>query len=148
MTTNTEKEKTTFKELLLLGQTVAVPIHGASMRPLLHAEDTTVVIEPLNGPFKKGDLPLYLRSDGTYAIHRIIKLKGQNYWTLGDNTYSKEYVEKDQILGIVTQIIRKGKYISVLDKRYKAYVWIWIRLTPMRIIMGKLWIWIKSKRDF
>ncbi len=136
--------ETSYKEILRHGQAVALAINGASMRPLLRADDTTVVVEPIRRPLRRGDLPLYMRHDGKYVIHRVVDVGNGDYLTLGDNSYMLERVAKRQMLGVVTQFCRGGKCLSVADRSYKTYVWLWMRLTPLRIVTHKLWVKIKE----
>ncbi len=137
-------ETTTYKALLRAGQTVALTTRGASMRPLFRADDTTVVVEPIRQPLHRGDLPLYLRCDGKYVIHRIVGIGNGGYLTLGDNSYMLERVMPQQVVGVVTQFCRGGKCLSVADRRYKTYVWLWMRLAPLRMAAHKMWVKTKE----
>ena len=84
------------KEGFLVSTTV-----GMSMYPMLRNRRDRVVILPYNGQrLRRGDLPLYLRADGKHVLHRIIAVKRDHYVIRGDNTYCKEYVRGEQILGV------------------------------------------------
>ena len=52
---------------------------------------------------------------------------------VGDNCFRKEYgITDDQILGVLTGIVRNGKHISVTDKKYLCYVHLWCDFYPIR----------------
>ena len=82
---------------------------GVSMRPLFKTCRDMIVVSPLSAPLKKYDVVLYRGSEGEYILHRIIKLREDICIIRGDNTYSKEYVPRDRIIGVLTAYNRKGK---------------------------------------
>lgn len=130
--------KTTIAEQLRNGKSVIVGTKGISMQPLLYERKTHVVVEPVDRPLKKSELPIWFLKDGTYVIHRIIRVDDEFYYTRGDNCIGTETVPKDNVLGIVTQIYRKGKTIEVTDRKYRCYVRIWSIIAPVRIFIYKL----------
>ena len=93
---------TNYKELLEKdGTLVQFPI-GYSMLPMLRQKRDTVVIKRINRKPKENDVVLYLRDDGKYVLHRIIKVKNDGYVIRGDNCYYHEYDITDKhIIGIV-----------------------------------------------
>jgi hypothetical protein len=131
-------DTTTLKEQLLAGKTVATHTSGVSMEPLLHEQKTHVMIQSICQPdgsrksLNKGELPIYLRPDGKYVIHRLIKEDGEYYYTRGDNCLTWEKIPKEWVLGVVVEIYRKGKNIKVTDKRYRQYVRLWMWSYPIR----------------
>ena len=124
--------QTTLSQILKSGRPAATYTSGRSMEPLLYEHKTYVILEPVKGILKKGDLPIYQRPDGIYVIHRLID-QGENwYYTRGDNCLRGEKIPKEWVLGIVTEIQRKGKIIHVTDKSYQCYVWYWGKIWPFR----------------
>ena len=132
------EEKTTIAEQLRAGKTVAVSTHGVSMQPLLYENKTHVLIEPLNRDLKVGELPVFLRSDGKYVLHRVIRVDDDFYYTRGDNCIGMEKVPKERMLGVVTEIYRNGRYIKMTDRSYCLYVSIWQATAPLRIFYFRL----------
>ncbi len=76
---------------------------GTSMLPMLRDGIDTVVIVKANAPLKTGDVPLYIRENGEYVLHRIIKVRKDGYVLRGDNQTVSEYpICENQIAGILT----------------------------------------------
>lgn len=117
---------------LRAGRPVIAQTVGDSMQPLLYQGRTQVVLLPLSGPLKSGDLPLYQRPNGQYVLHRVVQVKDGVYYTRGDNRYGKERVEPDWMLGVVSEIVRGGKTVRVTDPAYQCYVAFWLATYPVR----------------
>lgn len=99
---------------------------GDSMMPLLRERADLIHIERCTGRLKKYDVPLYKRDNGQYVLHRILKVREQDYVICGDNRYRKEYGITDRhIIGVMTGVTRDGKWLSVQDGRYRLYVHLW-----------------------
>lgn len=90
---------TTLAETLRAGQPAATYTTGCSMEPLLYERKTYVILQPVTGDLKPGDLPIYQRPDGVYIIHRLIR-QGEGWcYTRGDNCLHGEKIPRDWILG-------------------------------------------------
>ena len=102
------------------------------MLPLLHEKQDLVVITK-KGPerCRKYDTVLFKRGH-KYVLHRIIKVCPDSYVIVGDNQFIKECVKEEQILGVMTRFIRKGKDISADNKLYLLYVHLWCDFYPIR----------------
>ena len=122
------------EEALINDKTFTIPITGTSMRPLLIAGRDTVTLKKCDTPLKKGDLPLYRRQDGTFVLHRIVKVEKDGTYTMcGDNQFLKEKgINHNQIIGVVAEITRNGKTFSVGDKKYQIYVNLGLLLLNIR----------------
>ncbi len=106
---------------------------GDSMMPLIKQDRDLLVIVPAEGRLKKYDVPLYKRDSGQYVLHRILKVRNEDYVICGDNRWVKEYGISDRhIIGVLSAVIRNGKEISVNSLRYKLYVHLWCDLFPVR----------------
>lgn len=125
---------------LSAGGTVKLPITGTSMLPLLVAGRDNVVLKKADLPLRRFDLPLYRRKDGAFVLHRVIAVEKDGTYTMcGDNQWVKELgVSGEQIIGVVTEVERKGKRISVRSFGYRAYVRFWHGLLPVRKYLVKL----------
>ena len=96
---------------------------GASMMPLLRQDRDVMVIQAKTAPVQKNDAVLFQRDNGQYVLHRVTKLREDGtYWIIGDNCVSGETVREDQILGVLTEVIRDGKTLKCTDKAYLLYV--------------------------
>lgn len=106
---------------------------GDSMMPLIKQGRDVLIIKKVNGRLKKYDVPLYQRDSGQYVLHRILKVRKDDYVICGDNRSFKEYGISDRhIIGVLTGVIRKGKEISVTSKKYRLYVHLWCDFFPIR----------------
>lgn len=123
-------------EMLNSGGTVDFNPRGYSMCPTLRNDGDRVVIKK-TGVLKKYDLPLYIRADGSFVLHRVVSVnKDGTYNICGDNQWNIEHnVKHSQVVGVVTVIERKGKRFPVSNPLYKAYVVVWVAIRPVRHIV-------------
>ena len=113
---------------------------GDSMEPMLKNRKNIVVLEKSESILKKYDLPLYKRPNGQYVLHRIIKVRKNDYIICGDNRWRKEKVPHEWVIAYVTGYYKNGKLISVDDEKYQKY------LKTLSIRRKKLWIKAIIKR--
>ena len=94
---------------------------GDSMYPFIKPRDL-LVIEKIKSPLKKYDVPLYKRDTGQYVLHRIVKIKNGEYYICGDNrAHLERGIEDRHIIGLLTEIVRDGKTVSVYSSKYRFY---------------------------
>lgn len=140
--------KSTFEEEIRRKGKLVYTNVGDSMLPLIRQGRDLLIISAVNGRLKKYDVPLYKRDSGQYVLHRILKVRADDYVICGDNRWQREYGITDRhIIGVLTGIVRDGKEISVTDKRYRLYVHLWCDFFYVRafILMVKHYIkrWLK-----
>ena len=112
---------------------------GDSMYPLIREGRDLIIVEAADGPLRRFDVPLYRRDNGKVVLHRIISARKGEYVLCGDNRWQVERGITDRhIIGILTAVVRDGNTISVQDKRYRLYVYIWCGLFPLRAIVFRL----------
>lgn len=107
---------------------------GYSMWPMLYnRRDRVVVTAKRSGErLRRGELPLYRLPNGKYVMHRVIGVRKDRYIIRGDNTYVREHVPEDWILGVVTEFYRKGKHIRTSSLPYRLYAATWHAIYPIR----------------
>ena len=118
---------------------------GDSMMPLLREQRDIMVIRKITEPLRKYDAVLFKRPSGAYVLHRIVKVCGDTYRIVGDNRIFPESVPREWIIGILKEVIKDGRHISVESEEYKAYLkkvpWhrfkLKMRYFP-RVVMGKI----------
>ena len=111
---------------------------GYSMMPMLRDRRDRVILQAKGEErLKKWDLPLYRYPNGKYVLHRIIDVKDGYYIIRGDNTFVKEKVPEEWILGYVTEFYRKGKHVSADAKVYRFYAAFWQRIYFLRLPLHK-----------
>lgn len=124
--------------LIELGDTVPLVISGGSMTPfLVHGRDT-VFLSPPNRVFKRGDMILYQRDNGSYVLHRIYRVEGDRFCLIGDAQAALEPgIRRDQIIAYVSAVNRKGKVLQPGSFWWVFFEKVWIRMVPIRHwIMG------------
>ena len=99
--------------------------HGISMKPMIPNKEGIVEIHKLEGPAKRYDLVMYVRNEKQGVVHRVVKVREDDYIIIGDNCWQFEYVKKDTVHGIVKKFYRHGKWYDVDNKWYRLYVHIW-----------------------
>lgn len=131
--------KTTYEEYLEKNDVLIYRNTGVSMLPLLkQGRDLFVVTKKSSVRCKKYDVVFFKRSDNQYVLHRVIKVNEHDYTIRGDNCINAEYGVKDEdILGVMTSYVRKGKEHSVNNFLYKLYSVLWTKLYFLRRVYQK-----------
>ena len=101
-----------------------VRVTGVSMQPLLrHLRDGVVISPP--GAIHRGDIVLYDRQNGRYALHRVIRTKAETFDMMGDHQWHMDRgLYYGQIVGTVILVERSGKSISAANPFLKAYAFL------------------------
>ena len=135
------------------GQEVVLTITGHSMSPFLRNKKDQVVLtacDPM--ALQPGDVPLYRRRNGKLVLHRIVerddgvirtrwgkeealpsRCDSLEYTMLGDAQWQEEtHIAPDQILGVATAFISRGKRWECDSDAYRRnrlrwHRWLWIR---------------------
>ena len=139
-------DKSSFEEQIAKhGQLIYTNV-GDSMMPLLRqGKDLLIIGSKPAERLKKYDVPLYKRDSGQYVLHRILKVRKNDYVLCGDNRWQKETGVTDRhIIGVLTAVVRDGKEISVSDRRYWLYVHLWCDFYFIRVAI--LWLNALPKR--
>jgi hypothetical protein len=145
--------KTTYEQELEQNGRLIYTTVGRSMRPFLRSGQDLMVIEARKGGrFQPRDVVLYRRKTGKYVLHRIMRVRRDDYVLCGDNCWTLEPgIRDEQILGVLTAVIREGKRLDVTAKSYRAKVFAWWALYPIRAcvlyiryLIGQIWIKIKK----
>ena len=137
-----EMQTSSFEEELERNSYLIYTNRGDSMMPLLRENRDLLHIRKAEGRCRKYDVPLYKRDTGQYVLHRILKVRKNDYVICGDNRCHREYGITDRhILGVLEGVTRDGKYISVKDFRYRLYVHIWCDFFYLRAGI----IWLRQK---
>ena len=119
-------EYSTYEEELRKNGKIIHTNVGTSMMPLLRQNRDVMIIERPNGRLKKYDVPLYKRKNGQYVLHRILKVREHDYVICGDHCVTKEYgITDNEIIGVLTGVIRDGKTITMDSFSYKFYYHLW-----------------------
>lgn len=145
--------KTTYEQELEKNGFLIYTTQGRSMRPFLRSQEDLVHVERAGSrPLRKYDAVLYRRRSGQYVLHRIVKVCSDSYVMCGDNCWKREPgIREDQILGVLTAVIRKGDRVDVNSRNYRFWVWLWGALYWPRVVIfylrdrfGELWVKMKA----
>lgn len=145
--------KSTYEQELEKNGSLIYTTVGRSMRPFLRSGEDMIVIEASKGErFHPRDVVLYRRRSGKYVLHRIMCVRKDDYILCGDNCWDLEPgIRDEQILGVLTAVIRNGKRLDVNEPVYRAKVFAWWLFYPVRAIvfwlrtmLGVLWKRIKK----
>lgn len=109
---------------------------GISMLPLFRDRRDRVVIKPASARLKKYDVPLYRRGE-SLVLHRVIKVRENDYIIRGDNCIEREIVKDEQIVGVLNEFYRNDKHYTVDDFAYKLYSRLWVFISPAIIFYKK-----------
>lgn len=122
-----------FKDIqeLLKTTNVKFKVKGSSMWPFFKDGKTTITLTKVE-EIKKLDICLFTYKD-KYLLHRLVKIKGDDYIFKGDGLISKEIVKRKNIIAKVISYENK-KEIDVKKFSYRLRVFLY-RLLPRRIIL-------------
>lgn len=118
---------------------------GRSMLPLIREGRDAVYLKQTKEVQKNG-IYLYRRENGQFVIHRLVALENDGKLTFcGDNQYYFERgIKKEQLIGEVVALLRRGKRISSHSAWHKCFIFLhctrfsrFIRFFPRRAV-GKL----------
>ncbi|MBQ9080255.1 MAG: S24/S26 family peptidase [Clostridia bacterium] len=105
---------------------------GTSMLPLIRQGRDSIALVSAHEPLAKYDIPLYIRKNGQFVLHRVMGHDTQGYIMCGDNQTALEYgILHDQVRGKVCAIYRGDKRIDVTNRGYCLYCRIWCFM-PLR----------------
>lgn len=95
---------------------VVISGEGKSMLPFITQDDNLILEKGNEKTVKTGQIYLYRRSGGSYAIHRIYKVKGDYVWMLGDaQLFIEKDVHKSSLVAVVTKVQKPEKTIDCTD---------------------------------
>lgn len=132
-TVNTREYVSVLESLTDEGKEVSMRITGSSMSPFLIHERDIIYFKKPERKLKKGDMVFYKRENGQYVMHRIYKVKEEEYYIIGDAQQDMEGpVKEQQIFALVTKVKRKGKWIKPGDFWWEFFEHVWIHMIPFR----------------
>lgn len=120
--------------LISSGNDVEFTVTGNSMAPTFRNMLDTVILTKCDGEkLHRGQIPLYRRADGSYILHRIVKVKKDCYYMAGDNqTETEKNVPKSSVICVVKSFVRGGKVYSCNSLAFRVYSFLWMLILPLR----------------
>lgn len=112
---------------------------GTSMKPLIKQNRDLIVVKKPTRPIKKYDIILYKRPNGNYVLHRVLKVKNNEFVLCGDNQNQKEHgITNDNVLGVLTSLERAGKIIKINKGKNKIYAHLVTDFYPIRFLFLRI----------
>lgn len=124
-------KKMTYQEIIDTYEECIFSPVGNSMLPLIQEGLDTVQLIKVSRKLKKNDVILYLRADGRYVLHRIVRVHKNGFDLLGDNQVAIERnVQQSQVIALLVGIYKKEKYLPTTSFLYRFYVkkQFWVRV--------------------
>ena len=139
-------ETHSYEEELARRGTVAFPVRGVSMRPLIREGRDAVLVSARQGRLGRFDVGLFKRDSGKYVLHRVLSVTEDGYLFCGDSQAFLEVVREGQVLGRMTDLVRGGKRVDLTGAPYRAYVSLWCRPFALRRlvlkVLHRLGVWV------
>ena len=99
------------KEKLNSNKRVILKGQGVSMFPFITENDTLILNKPPR-KVKTGEIYLYRRLSGSYAIHRVYAVRKDYVLMLGDAQLFIEKVQKDCLFAMVSTVEKPNKSVN------------------------------------
>ena len=126
------------EETVNSGNDIKIKVSGYSMYPLVASRRDSVLLTKAEN-IKKGDVPLFKRTDGSFILHRVVGIKDGAYQMRGDYEQKIEYpIYPEQVVAVAKGFYRNEKYISCDSFWYKLYSYIWMNTVFIRPLMLKI----------
>jgi len=128
------------REVLQRGGEFELHPRGESMRPTIKEGRDTVLLSSPTRPPVRNDLLLYRRDNGTYVLHRVVRVEKDGTLSLrGDNQYFIERgIRPDQVIATVKRYYR-GKHERRTDSlRVRIYCAFRTATYPIRRVFHAL----------
>ena len=110
---------------------------------LIHGRDT-VYLARVQRPVRRGDMLLYQRETGSYVLHRVHSVKPEGFTMVGDaQTVLEPGIKPEQVIAIVTQVVRKDEIITPEGFWWKFFEKIWIRMVPLRPLVCRVYAFVR-----
>lgn len=118
--------------MLLDGHSVTMRAKGNSMFPFIRSERDSVVLQRKQ-EITVGSIVLARLQNGSYVLHRVYRLEKEVVVLMGDgNLYATERCRRNEVVGVVTQIIRDGGQVDCTSRKECFKAWVWRKLLPVR----------------
>lgn len=106
-------------EDLKKGSEVLISGCGTSMEPLIDPETDKLLLQaiPKDHKVKEGEIYLYRRVGGGYAIHRVWRVKRDQVFMLGDGQLLIEKgIRREWLLARAVKLIKPSEEVELLSK--------------------------------
>ena len=126
------------------GSVIPLLVTGTSMLPFLLDRRSVVYLEKDRSyQPKRGDIVLFLRPDGAWVLHRVVRLLPNGKLLInGDGQAWTETIMPQQIMARVVRICRRKRIFSTENVIYRVLSRMWMPLRPLHPIGARIcYIW-------
>ncbi|MBQ7133531.1 MAG: S24/S26 family peptidase [Ruminococcus sp.] len=124
--------------ILSQGEGVSTVVTGSSMAPFLISNKSWVYLEKTENKLSKGDIALYVRSNGDFVLHRVYKVDGDDLYFVGDaQSVIEGPVPHSRVKGVVTKYKRRKNWHDTSTLVWRFFSKIWIRNIKFRCFAMK-----------
>ena len=123
------------REKIAAGGEVVLRVKGTSMRPFFVSDQTDVTLGAAKEPLSRFDVILYETANGTYALHRIVRIQEDYLTVCGDALMGNECVAKSRVIAKVLSFTTAGQTTLVSDSTYQRRVRRWHFWKPLRPVL-------------
>ena len=128
------------RDLVNEGKECRLLISGSSMAPFLVHERDSIIFSKPDRELRRGDMVFYQRDNGQYVMHRILHVRPEGLYIIGDaQTEVEGPVKPEQVFALVTKVNRKGKWVGPGNFWWWFFSTVWLRLFPIRRLILKLY---------
>ena len=107
------------------GKSIIIPMTGNSMYPFIRGGDKVEIYKADVRGLKLSDIILVRHSDG-YLIRRVYRIDGDDIYVIGDaEAATIGPINKNNIIGRVTTVIRNEKRIPCLSPGVRVLTFAW-----------------------
>ena len=125
--------------LLADGCPFVLNVTGSSMLPLLKSGRDSVWLQK-SDTIRKGRILFFRRDNGSFVLHRVRRILPDGRCIVnGDAQTWLETVRPDQVVAVVTQIIRKGKGLRWDHPLLRLWDILWYPTRPIRPFLFRLY---------
>lgn len=137
---DTREYVSVLRELVEQGREVSLIISGSSMSPFLIHERDVICFKKPDRELRRGDMVFYQRDSEQFVMHRILKVKPEGFYIIGDaQTEIEGPVRREQIFALITKVKRKDKWIEPGDFWWEFFAKVWLRIIPVRRVAMSLY---------
>lgn len=130
---DTREYVSVLRELVEQGREVSLIISGSSMSPFLIHERDVICFKKPDRELRRGDMVFYQRDSGQFVMHRILRVKPEGFYIIGDaQTEIEGPVRREQIFALITKVKRKEKWLEPGDFWWEFFAKVWLRMIPVR----------------
>ena len=105
------------REKISMDAEVTIWPKGTSMLPMIRQGIDQVVLKKPQGRLKKYDVIFYKRDSGQFVLHRIVKVRKNDYVLCGDNQIEYEYgITDDMVIAVMSAFIHDSEIIKPDNK--------------------------------